>query len=88
MKKSKLFIDDTIVVTSPQQLETLAEAEFDGIDYFFNLGDAQFYYEWGNEPAGCVSIGMYDKNEIYQSLGYAKKEDAKKYNLPYNCPFN
>lgn len=83
---AKLFIDDSIKVSGPSQLQELAEKEIPGIDYFFNIMDAQFYYVWGNEPAGFYSIGMYDEKEVYQSLGYGKIEDVRKRNLPFNNP--
>ena len=84
--EAKLFIDDSIVVSSGEQLEQLAENEMGGIEYFFNINDAQFYYNWGNEPAGYCSIGMYDQNDVYRSLGFGKIEDVKKRNLPFNNP--
>lgn len=45
-----------------------------------------FYYEWGNEPSGYVSLAYYDSNDNIKNCGYAIKKSV--INLVYHCPYN
>lgn len=47
----------------------------------------RFFFEWGNEKPGYVSVGHY-VNDEYRSLGQMKKEDAVKEGLQHHCPFS
>ena len=44
-----------------------------------------FYYEWGTEKKGFVSIAFYLDNKLV-NCGYALKTDVK--HLKYHCPYN
>jgi len=50
--------------------------------------NAQFWFEWGDEPAGYVSYGRYDENEVYRFVGIGPREWKNDYRLPFNCPFS
>ena len=47
----------------------------------------EFYYEWGSEPQGCVSTGLYI-DEVWYNTGYILKSEAIKMGLKYHCPYN
>lgn len=38
--------------------------------------DAKYWYEWGNEGTGYVSVGYYDDKDVWVSCGVMKKESA------------
>jgi hypothetical protein len=46
----------------------------------------QFYFGWGNEPSGHVSIGRYE-NDVYKSMGTMLQAEAKNLGLKYHCPY-
>jgi hypothetical protein len=41
-----------------------------------------------HEPAGYVSYGRYDENEVYRFVGIGPREWKNDYCLPFNCPFS
>ena len=45
----------------------------------------EFYYEWGTEPAGFVTTGLY-VDDVWKGTGLMKKEEAITKGLKYNCP--
>lgn len=45
----------------------------------------QFYYEWGNEPAGYVSTGAY-VDGVFKSTGWRIKAEITRTGLPYHNP--
>jgi len=47
---------------------------------------AQFYFEWGNEGVGRVSIGRYNDKGEYKSMGTIEK--TKVLHLVKHCPYN
>lgn len=47
---------------------------------------AQFYYEWGNEPTGCVSTGCYNERDEFIDTGYMAKSKALTSGLVFNNP--
>lgn len=47
----------------------------------------EYYYEWGSEPQGYVSIGLYLDDEWY-GCGCIKKSEAIDNGLKYHCPYN
>lgn len=54
---------------------------------FKNRYRPQFYYEWGNEPTGYVSVGLYIDDEFY-SCGQVLKTEVIEAGLPYHSPHN
>lgn len=46
----------------------------------------QFWYEWGDEPAGHVSTGAYDEKNGYVSTGSMPRKEVDKLKLPFNNP--
>lgn len=47
----------------------------------------QFYYEWGNEPAGYVSTGCYI-DEVFLSCSQMLKTNAINIGLRFHNPFS
>lgn len=45
----------------------------------------EFYYEWGNEPFGYVTIGMY-VDDIFINCGQIKKSEALENGLVWFNP--
>lgn len=48
----------------------------------------KFYYSWGNEQPGYVSVWKYGKNGEIIHLKNIKKAEALKLGYSYDCPFN
>lgn len=46
---------------------------------------AEFWFEWGNEPEGCVSFGKY-VNDEYKFIGFGSKDWVKSLCLKHHCP--
>lgn len=55
-----------------------------GTGDFLNLLPT-FYYEWGTEPTGMVSTGVYI-NDVYHSTGLIEKSKALADNLEFHNP--
>jgi len=47
----------------------------------------EYYYEWGSEPAGFVSTGLYLDN-VWYDTGEIRKDEAIKAGLKFHCPYN
>jgi hypothetical protein len=47
---------------------------------------ATHYYEWGNEPVHCYTVGYYFK-DVWQTLGYLHKDEVRERGLTFNCPY-
>lgn len=51
---------------------------------------AQFYWEWGDEPRGYVTIGKYNNDDTLRTIGYMPKEWLSYPGLShikFNCPY-
>ena len=46
------------------------------------------YYEWGDEPTGCVSVGKYDKQGKWHDMGAMPKEEAIAKGFTFHCPWS
>lgn len=55
--------------------------------YNLTIPNPEFYYEWGNEPAGYVSCGYYESGEVWRSLSPIPKNTALQLGLNYYCPY-
>jgi hypothetical protein len=51
------------------------------------VSNAQFWFEWGDEPQGYVSYGRYDQNDVYKFVGIGPRKWKDDCYLPFNCPF-
>lgn len=49
------------------------------------IEEEMFYYEWGNEPAGMVSLGTY-VNDVFKSLGHIHKDEVIRRKIPFRNP--
>ena len=51
----------------------------------------QFYWEWGNEPKGHVTVGRYTNDDALKTIGWMSKDllnhPAGKH-IYFNCPYN
>lgn len=47
----------------------------------------EHYYQWGDEPTGYVTCGLY-LNDLWYNCGIISKKDAENNGLTYHCPFN
>lgn len=47
--------------------------------------EPQFYYQWGDEKPGCVSVGAY-VNDVYVYIGQMTWEEKRERDLPFHCP--
>lgn len=46
----------------------------------------KYYYEWGNEPAGYVSTGLY-KDDVWYDNGYMLKSEAIRSGFKSHNPY-
>jgi hypothetical protein len=46
----------------------------------------EFYYRWGDEPAGYASTGLY-LDDVWHNTGHIPINEAME-NLKYHCPYN
>ena len=45
-----------------------------------------FWYQWGDEPRGYVSVGFYDDSNKFVSMGRLPK--VKSVGMQFHCPFS
>ena len=66
-------------------LERLRACGHTGIVLFTGPINDLYYYEWGNEASGHVSLGAY-QNDVARNLGTTLKTVVTKFNIQFNNP--
>lgn len=56
------------------------------LSYIEIVRKGSFYYRWGNEEKGFVSIATYDKDEVLKYCGEVPEDFAN--HLPFHNPYN
>jgi len=57
------------------------------IVYNITIEIPEFYFEWGNEGQGNVTVGYYNPDDEYRCLGHMTRDEAIRKGLRYYCPY-